>query len=770
MQTDIDIEALNGFIDESNDSLRDIESDFIAFENDPTNIEIINKIFRPVHSLKGNSGFFGLTNINKFSHRLENLLDSIRKEELLVTNEIIDTLLAGVDYLKEMLNRAIASPADTELRQDEEAFLARIEQYKPTVTESPGTVQSIIELENLLNEAMEVGIAIHDNTLINGLLSKIEKTNNELQKIITDHKTSAAQGAYSPDTLYFHNDTDYTERVRCLGRVMDKLDKKQPVTGELFAESRKALTEFEKIFQSNKKITGSINEFLTMHNFLDDQLMVSNVEYRNDIRQLINDIVKGFKTEFNEEPEHQKIGEILIKQRLVSEGQVEEALHKQKKLGKLLVEEGALSGKELQKAIDIQNKQVLNAHLRKGKGCEAIKTIRIDQHKLDNFANAVGELFINIDSISFIKKQIEKAEVDFDLVSRFGNAISSLDDKVEQLQESIMSIRRVPVKTLFQRFPRVVRQLSSSLDKDILFKTHGEDTVIDKDLLEKIENPLVHLLRNAVDHGIELPEARKAKGKPSQGCVELKAWADDNNIYIDLQDDGKGIDPKKMKEIAIKKDFMAEHEVNRLSDKELINLIFKPGFSSAEKISDVSGRGVGMDVVLSGLKDGNGTVDIDSTVDQGTRITIKIPLTKTLVTKDAMIVQCGDQDFVIPSDDITTVIDTRDTLIPILAEGNCISYDNTMLRAVNVRNFFYPRQETETKDKLEDKVAAICKDYKIALLVDQVLGHQKVVVKDFVKGSKKFKEIDGISGYTIMGNEDIVLIVDPQEIAKHASS
>lgn len=765
MLTDLDIDALKGFIDESNDSLQGIESDFIALESDPTNIEIINKIFRPVHSLKGNSGFFGLKNINKFAHRLENLLDSIRKQEILVNNEIIDTLLTGIDFLNKMLTRASENPTDNEMRQDEKDFLAQVEKYKKAEEkEVTGTIQSVIELEKLLNEALDEGLNIKENVLITSLLNKIEITNSKIKKIILEHKAAVTETLYSADNSYFYNGTDYTKEVRLLGQIIDHLNQKQPLKDDRFTESKKSLTEFENIFKSNEKITNALNELSAMHGFLDDTLMLSNKEYTNNIRQLINEILEGFETKFNEQAEHQRIGEILVEQQLVSEEQIEEALDKQKKIGELLVEEGALESNELQKALDIQNKRVLSSHLKKEKAHEAVKTIRIDQHKLDNFANAVGELFINIDSISFIKKQIEGTEIDFDLVSKFGNTISSLDDKVEQLQESIMSIRRVPITTLFQRFPRVVRQLSSSLGKNILFKTTGDETVIDKDLLETIENPLVHLLRNAVDHGIELPDERTARGKSDQGSLELKAWADENYVYLRLQDDGKGIDPQKMKEVAIKKNFMPEHEINQLSDKELINLIFKPGFSSAEKISDVSGRGVGMDVVLSGLKECSGDVDLDSTVDKGTTITIKIPLTKTLVTKDAMIVQCGDQNFVIPSDDVTTVIETKDDLIPVLAEGNCISYDDMILKTIDVKNFFYPQDNVG----LQDKVAAICKDYKIALLVDRVLSHQKVVFKDFSRGAKRFKEIEGVSGYTIMGNEDIMLIIDPQEIARQS--
>ena len=176
-----------------------------------------------------------------------------------------------------------------------------------------------------------------------------------------------------------------------------------------------------------------------------------------------------------------------------------------------------------------------------------------------------------------------------------------------------------------------------------------------------------------------------------------------------------------------------------------------------------------MDVVLSGLKECNGSIEVDSKINAGTTITITIPLTKTLVTKDAMIVKCGEQDFVIFSEDVTTVMDTKNGMIPILAEGNCISYDNSILKVVDVHDFFYPREKS-TSANGKDKMAAVCKEHRVALLVDEVLSHQKVVVKDFVRGSKKFNDIEGIIGYTIMGNEDIILIIDPGEIAKFSQN
>ncbi|MEW6594931.1 MAG: chemotaxis protein CheA [Thermodesulfobacteriota bacterium] len=765
MAGEVDLDALRGFIDESNDSMQTIEADFIELENDPSNREIINRIFRPVHSLKGNSGFFGLTNINKFSHRLENLLDAARNGELLISREIIDVLLTGIDYLRKMLERATADPTDTALRPAEQDFLAGLERYKPQ--EMAGSIQSVLDLETLLHSYLDLGYSLQDNSLIVGLLGQIAKANDAIRKLLAEQAKPAEKSAFSADLLYFHAGRDYTAQVRPFGQVFESLTAGKPLEPALLQHFSLSLQGFGTLFKDNAELAKEIDELMSLRNFMDDELMAANEEFTVSARRLLNRVLTTFERK-HVSGDSQKLGEILLEQGLVSQEQIEAALGKQKKIGELLVEEGAIAKEDLEKALTIQNKRVLDAHLKQGAPAESIKTIRIDQDKLDSFANSVGELFIGLDSVNYVRKLLEEAAADFALISRFDSAVATLDERVERLHDNIMNIRRVPVKNLFQRFPRVVRQLAASLGKEIRFREIGEDTVIDKDLLETIENPLVHILRNSVDHGLETPEVRKQKGKVAEGLLELIASSDENNVYITIRDDGQGIDPMKMKESAIKKGFLTRQEAEHLSENELINLIFKPGFSTAEKVSDVSGRGVGMDVVMAGLRASNGAIQVDSAIGTGTTVRLTIPLTKTLVTKEAMIAEAGGQKYVIPSDDITTVIET-DNIIPLLAADNCISYDNAILRLIDLNRFFYPPRQTEPDRPEGRQVIIVCKEHQIALRVDHIISHQKVVAKDFAGGYQRLRQIEGVCGYTILGNEDIILIVDVKEIAEHAT-
>ncbi len=760
MRNEWDVKALQVFLEESNESLQGIETSFIELENDPANLEIINRIFRPVHSLKGNSGFFGLTNINKFAHRLENLLDTIRKGELLVSKKIIDVLLKGVDYLQKMLGRAADNPEDIALFPEEEAFLVTVEECRPE--EKAGTVQSLLTLQQLLEDAMGMGLKIQGNSLLANLFGQMEKANHELAQFIKESQKAPSTDIFVAGARYFLAGQDFTARLKPLALVLESLENKKVVSEALAAEFTKALREISVTAHGNDDLVEYLDDTLAMANFIDDELMATSDEFYLSISHAIQSMLSHFEVRRATDGEGERLGEILVEQAVVSSTDLAAALDKQKKVGEILLEEGKITPKDLENGLEIQSQRVIKAQGQAGrKEHEAGKTIRIDQYQLDNFANFVGELFIALDSFNYLRKQMDAAGVADSIIARFTGTTQSLDGLVEKLQESVMGIRKVPVVTLFQRFPRVIRELAGSLGKEIDFKVQGEETVIDKDLLEKIENPLVHLLRNSVDHGIEIPEIRKAQGKPEKGILELKASVDENYVYLAITDDGAGIDPRKMKKVALKKGFLSEGEVAELSDKELINLVFRPGFSSAEKVSDVSGRGVGMDVVLSGLKECNGTIQVESTVNRGTNIKITIPLTKTLVAKDAMIVEVAGRVYAIPSDTITASIKAeREGWTQLYTEENRLVYDGSVLRVLDLGAFFYPDLAVGVPPEEQKQVLIVCREEKLALLVDQVVNHQKIVVKDFSGGYAQLNNIKGVSGYTILGNEEVVLILD----------
>ncbi len=539
----------------------------------------------------------------------------------------------------------------------------------------------------------------------------------------------------------------------------------QQVVGDALTSLQDALHIIGEALIKEERVSHIYDELNPLVNFIDDELMASSTDFAANVINLFRQLAGKFEIIVKSSAE-KKIGEILVDQGKIDKQQLSSALDKQEKVGELLLKDGAISEQDLDEALHNQAKDTMAQHVKKQKKQTIGKTIRIDQSRLDSFADTVGDLFIALDSFNYLQRQLEATNAGADINTRFTNTITTMDDMVSHLQEDIMSVRKVPVKGLFQRFPQVIRKLSANLNKRIDFRLQGEDTVIDKDLLEDIENPLVHILRNSVDHGIEMPEDRDNANKPKMGSLTLSASVDDEYVYLVINDDGNGIDPQKMKQVAIKKGFLTETEVEKLTDKELVNLIFKPGFSSAEKVSDVSGRGVGMDVVMAALQKNNGVIDVESVTGQGTKVTITIPLTRTLVTKEALIVKSSGQFFAIPSDSITTTVYPEDNFINILENRNGLNYNDTIMRVIDMNDFFYGQPSPD--DQIKDQVLVVCAEKQIALQVDQIFNHQQIVVKVFGGGYRQFKNIPGIYGYTILGNEDIVLIMDAEKIAGEA--
>lgn len=649
----VDHEMLQEFIDESLEALESAGGNFIKLEKDPENAEIINAIFRPIHSLKGSSGFFGLTNINKFSHRLENLLDQVRKGELILSREIVDLLLQGVDFLEKMMLRLRQDSADTAFKPEEEQLLEVIENYRPAPV--GGTIKTLIELQQILQQAVDKGVDIYAHSTISEMLNKVERSKSSIS-ILLEELTS------------------------------------------------------------------------------------------NDAAAIIAE-------------KEGRLGEILLAQNKISPEQLHNALGKQRKLGEILMEEGSVSPVDIQRAVEQQTRN-LTPTAQPNKPEAADKTIRISQSKIDQFAESIGELFINLDSFNYLKKLMESSETSYELMTKFTATVSTFDEMVSELHESVMEIRKVPFNSLVQRFPKVVRQLAASVAKDIDLVIKGEETVIDKDLIEKMENPLVHILRNSIDHGIESPERRLAVGKNRQGIIEIGARVDEDFVHIIISDDGAGINPEKMKQVALKKGAVPAEELERYSDNQLINLIFAPGFSSAEKVSDISGRGVGMDVVLSGLRECNGEIDVSSTINKGTTITIKIPLTKTLVAKDAMIIRVDEHIFAIDSREIDTTIEANVRINELVGEQRTIQVNDKPHQVVDLHGFFFPGEPTKESREQSPRAFIVSESLRLALLADQVISHQKIVVKDFSRGYIKLRAIRGVNGYSILGNQDIALLID----------
>ncbi|MBG3877181.1 chemotaxis protein CheA, partial [Desulfovibrio oxamicus] len=396
---------------------------------------------------------------------------------------------------------------------------------------------------------------------------------------------------------------------------------------------------------------------------------------------------------------------------------------------------------------------------------KASSTIRVDHEKLDHLMNLIGELIINRNRYTMLARRLEDdtnvviAEVAQDL-SETTYAMARISD---DLQDTIMKVRMVPVSSVFSRFPRLVRDLSRKSGKEVDLILEGEETELDKSVVEVIGDPLVHLIRNAVDHGVESEDERVAKGKKGKGKVTLRAYHKGNSVAIEIEDDGKGIDPEKMREVAVRKGIISPDEAKAMDDREAMELIFAPGFSSAEKITDISGRGVGMDVVRTNIKNLKGSVSIHSEIGKGTRFTLSLPLTLAII--DALMVNVAGEMYAIPLDAVseTTKIEAR--RLTDVKGRKAVTLRGEVLGIASLSELLgLPKGD---KQDVLSVVVIHDNDRRLGLVVDRLLERQEIVIKPL---GAYLGDLKGISGATIMGDGSVILILDPHEVYMMATS
>ncbi len=376
---------------------------------------------------------------------------------------------------------------------------------------------------------------------------------------------------------------------------------------------------------------------------------------------------------------------------------------------------------------------------------KSVQTIRIGMDQLDHFMNLIGELVISKGRLTQIAQEHKLDDLT--------ETIGTVDRLTTELQDKIMMIRMIPMKHIFNRFPRMVRDLAKKNGKKIDFNIEGEGIELDRTVLDEIGDPLVHLLRNSVDHGIETPEERKKKGKPEVGRIDLIAERTRNHVLITVRDDGKGIDPEVMKKIAVEKGLKTQEEVDAMDDKAALDLIWLPGFSSAKQITNISGRGVGMDVVKSTIERLNGTVELSTEVDKGTTFTLRLPLTMAIFK--SLFVKSGDETYAIPISNIIETIKLDKKDIKTIKGKKTTVLRDTVLPLVSLRELL----DTREVDAEIDSYAVVIQkdDKKIGLMVDQLVGEQEITIKNIGRSLKKTK---GIAGVTITGDGRVIIVLD----------
>ncbi len=391
-------------------------------------------------------------------------------------------------------------------------------------------------------------------------------------------------------------------------------------------------------------------------------------------------------------------------------------------------------------------------------------TIRVSQAKLDGFMNTVAELIISKTMISHLVERLgaETQGTALDgLTKELHQASAYLDQVSKEIQAAVLGIRMVPIKTIFGKFPRMLRDLAKASGKRIELKVFGEETEIDKSLIEELSDPLIHLIRNSADHGVELPEQRAAQGKPETGTVVLKARHEGDSVIVEIEDDGKGIDPVIIKAKAIEKGILTADRAESLSDDEIIDLIFLPGFSTAQKVTDISGRGVGMDVVRSNVRKLNGNVSVRSTVGKGSVFTIRLPLTLAII--DALLMRAGGQVFALPGAAVEETLLVTQAQVASLTRRKAINLRGEVLGVTRLRDLLQFRDDDSVPADAEDLPVVVVSSAgrRMGLIVDAFIRRQEMVIKPL---APYLASLPGISGASIMGDGGVVLILDPSEL------
>jgi len=443
-------------------------------------------------------------------------------------------------------------------------------------------------------------------------------------------------------------------------------------------------------------------------------------------------------------PDRKKLGEILVEEKILSTNELTDALKKQegqqgKKLGEILVEEKVITDGQLK---DLLSKQ---------KTRKEEQTIRIEVKKLDELMNLAGELVLGKNRLILLNSLVRKNETKNGVLDNLADVTNYIEMVTNELQLSVMRARLVPISKLFNKIPRLVRDLSTEFKKEIDLTMEGEETELDRSLIESLHDPLIHIIRNSVDHGVETPEDRQTKGKRRKGSLSLKAYNEGNNVIIEILDDGKGINIEAVKEKAREKGIIGDNELNSLSGRDAMNLVFIPGLSTAKKVSNVSGRGVGMDVVKTNIEKMNGQVSIDSEEGQWTKIALRLPL--TLAIMRALIVRVLDELFAIPLNTVTELVKREEGLVQSVDKKEVLVLRDRVIPVVDLARIF-SRSEGD-----EDKYIIICNigEKTIGIKARAVEGQEEVVIKPL---GEFLGNIKGIGGATIRGDGKAILILD----------
>lgn len=691
------------FLDESHEHLQSLNDGLLGLEDNAEDLSILNEIFRNAHTLKGMSATMGYNKIAELTHEMEDVLDMLRKEQLKVSGDIIDTLFKCIDSLEQMINNV-----------------------------ANGDPEDLIDVSDLVTKLSSISRG--DKTAV------APKADASTPAPAAEVQAETAPVASGDDLTADLTDTEKNVIKEAIKNGMHGIYLKVSLTESCLLKSARSymvMNALEEIGEVIRTIPPA--EDLEQENFERSfEVILITASEENVVQETVMSISEIEKAEtqiinFDAPPAQQSTpaSTTTTEQKSTAPAPASAPIHKPSAPAN---KPAASSG---------GGNAPANAAAQKKS--HAGQSVRVDIEKLDTLMNLMGELVIN-------KVRLEQIGQTHRL-SELTETLEQMDRVTTDLQNIVMKVRMVPVSQVFNRFPRMVRDVTKELNKEINLTIEGEETELDRTVIDEIGDPIMHLLRNSLDHGIEMPDEREAKGKPRIGEVGLIARHEGNNVVIMVTDDGKGIDADIIRRKAVEKGLYTQEEVDAMNDADAVRIVFLPGFSTAEKISDISGRGVGMDVVRSKIESLSGQVDVETHVDEGSVFKIKLPLTLAII--QAMLVQVQNEMYAIPLASIDSTLSVQPNDIRTVQNNEVIVLRGEIIPIIRMEETLLVPHVKDTHELFVVVVHA--GEAKAGIVVDKLIGQQEIVIKTL---GNLFMGLKMFSGATVLGDGRVALILD----------
>jgi two-component system chemotaxis sensor kinase CheA len=723
-------EGLQIFSEESRELLQQSEYILLKLEDESDSDELINDLFRTIHTIKGSAGLFGFDDVVSFTHVAESVMGRLRDKEISFDDDLMGLLLDSRDQISQLVAHVLDNaklPISNTLRKKGEGLLKKLNKYLAAETSSGSTSKSITKTVT----DIETGLASNGSHSV---------SNDYWHISVRFDRNVLADGMDPLSFLRYLNQIGHCISITTLLTELPLLDDLNPEESYLG-------------FEISLDSSGSKESIAEVFEFVKGDCQLHILPPRSTLSRYIS-LIDALPEE------NMAIGEILVASGALTKDELIEALEYQN----LSSDSEALNDNS--EEINIQKKpllgdvlleksmthlSIIDAALNKQEKTKASKnseqqTVRVNAEKLGDLINLVGELVISSAHTELKAKQTEQAEL--------LETAENLTRLVEEIRDATLSLRMVQIGDTFNRFKRVVRDISKDLDKKVDLQISGGDTELDKTVVEKMSDPLMHLIRNSLDHGVEMPNARTAVGKSETAVIKLQAYHDSGSIVIKISDDGAGLNPDILIAQAIENGLISAKQ--QLTPPEIHRLIFAPGFSTAKEVTNISGRGVGMDVVNKNIEALRGQISVDSELGIGTNFTIRLPLTLAII--DGFQVQVGNASYVIPLDLVEECIELDEQQAK---KGEYVDLRGEVMPYLHLSEIFNDSSDTaskiDRKGKRDNIVVVQYAGQKAGLVVDELLGEHQTVIKPL---GKIFQNLKGISGATILGSGEVAMIID----------